>query len=174
MIFARCCIVAFAIAGGSALLGAGTPAPVTGGANQVGGISAVWPNAVFDGYVRMKPVYFGAPRSTDGLNEKPIDGKRAWLLEALISNGSTKPFADYPTIALADKDGVTADIRPFDSTNITLQLAQAQAARVRRVYWAPLDFVPDHILFTCAATKCRAMRVILPPSPATAPTPLGT
>jgi len=105
------------------------------------------------------------------VTEKPLDGKKIWLFEGLVSNGSKAAYLDDPTIALADKDGVTADLRSFDSKEIALILQPATAARVRRVYWAPPDFVPDHLLYACAAAKCKPMRLLLPANPAPAPSP---
>jgi len=35
------------------------PKPVAGGANQIAGVQARYPNAVFNGFVRIKPKDFG-------------------------------------------------------------------------------------------------------------------
>lgn len=140
---------------------AATPPP--GGANQAAGVEGTLSKPVFNGYVRIKPIYFGAPRSTDtlptwGADPPPAD-KQAFIFVGVISNGRSQPYADDPSFKLADGDGVLADTRAMGPT--TFNLPQAAASRFTVVFWAPKDFTPDHILFTCAATTCKPIRIRL-------------
>jgi hypothetical protein len=142
--------------------------PVPGGANQIRGTSVTYPATAFNGVVRLKPIYFGPPRATDKTPGKtPLPaGTRLWAFEAILSNGSTTTYLDQPDITLADKDGITADNDYVDTIGANpANLVQASAARIVRFYVAPLDFVPDHLLYVCKVAKCQALRILLPPQP---------
>jgi hypothetical protein len=141
--------------------GNATPTPAPGGSNQMKGTSAKYPATAFNGVVRLKPTYFGASRPTDKFASAPA-AKQVWVFEGIVSNGTAKTYIDDPTIVLADKDGITADNDYVDQLNESLSLVQAAATRIRRVYVAPSDFVPDHILYSCRVTKCQALRILLP------------
>ena len=141
---------------------AATPTP--GGANQAAGVEGSLSAPVFNGYVRIKPVYFGPPRSTDtlptsGADAPPAD-KQALIFVGIISNGRARPYIDDPSFKLSDSDGVLADTRAMGPD--TFNLPQAAGSRVTVVFWAPKDFVADHILFTCQATTCKPIRIRLP------------
>jgi hypothetical protein len=140
-------------------LGAGAkPTPVPGGANQAAGVQTTYPQPVFNGFVRIKPQYFGAPRAQDTITETPADPNlRVLVFSGIISNGRSQPYMDDPSILLSDADGVTADTRGVQPNGIILQ--QAAAAKLYVVFWAPKDFVPDHIVFTCQSTKCKPIRI---------------
>ena len=136
------------------------PTPVPGGAKQIEGVDAVYPNAAFNGFVRIVPKYFGPERSSDNVIEHPADpNQQVLVFEAIISDGRSQPYMDDPSIRLADTDGVTADTRSVEPNGIILQ--QASAAKLHVVFWAPKDFVPDHIVFSCQSTKCKAIRIHL-------------
>jgi hypothetical protein len=143
---------------------AATPPP--GGADQAAGVEGTMSQPVFNGYVRIKPIYFGPPRSTDTLptwgTEAPPADKQKLIFVGVVSNGRSQSYADDPSFKLADADGVLADTRAMAPD--VLNLPQAAAARVTVVFWAPKDFVPDHILFTCQATKCKPIRIAVPHS----------
>jgi|GEM_PF-3023240 len=133
-------------------------AVVPGGANQAAGVQSTYPQPVFNGFVRIKPKYFGAPRPQDPISEQPADpNKQVLVFSGIISNGRTQPYMDDPQILLADADGVTADTRSVQPNGIILQ--QAAAANLYVVFWAPKDFVPDHIVFTCQSTRCKPIRI---------------
>jgi hypothetical protein len=134
------------------------PTPVPGGANQAAGVQSTYPATVFNGFVRIKPKYFGPPRPQDTITETPVDGQQILVFSGTISDGRSQAYLDDPTIQLADADGVTADTRSIEPNGIILQ-TQASAARLYVVFWAPKDFVPDHILFTCNSTKCKPIRI---------------
>jgi hypothetical protein len=131
--------------------------PVPGGANQMNGVETTFPATIFNGFVRIKPKYFGPARPQDNVIETPSDGRVVLVFDGVISDGSTKPYMDDPSILLADADGITADTRSIEPNGIILQ--QATAAKLHVVFWAPKDFVPDHLLYACQATKCKAMRI---------------
>lgn len=133
------------------------PTPVPGGANQAAGVQATYPQPVFNGFVRIKPQYFGPPRPQDTIAETPADGRQVLVFSGVISNGQTKPYMDDPSILLSDADGITADTRSIEPNGIILQ--QAAGAKLYVVFWAPKDFVPDHIVFTCQSTKCKPIRI---------------
>lgn len=133
------------------------PALVPGGANQAAGVQATYPHPVFNGFVRIKPQYFGPPRPQDTITEQPSDGRQVLVFVGVISNGRTTPYMDDPTILLSDADGITADTRSIEPNGIILQ--QASAAKLYVVFWAAKDFVPDHIVFSCQATKCKPIRI---------------
>lgn len=130
---------------------------VQGGANQAAGVQSTYPQPVFNGFVRIKPQYFGPPRAQDTINETPADGRQVLVFVGVISNGRTTPYMDDPSILLSDADGVTADTRSVEPNGIILQ--QAAGAKLYVVFWAPKDFVPDHIVFTCQSTKCKPIRI---------------
>ena len=141
---------------------AATPPP--GGADQATGVEGTLSQPVFNGYLRIKSVYFGPPRSTDtlptwGAEPAPAD-KQKLIFVGVISNGRAQAYLDDPSFKLADADGVLADTRAMGPD--TFNLPQAAASRVTVVFWAPKDFVPDHILFMCQATKCKPIRISLP------------
>jgi hypothetical protein len=133
------------------------PTPVPGGANQAAGVQATYPQPVFNGFVRIKPKYFGPPRAQDTITETPADGRQVLVFEGVISDGRTTPYMDDPSILLSDADGITADTRSVEPNGIILQ--QAAGAKLYVVFWAPKDFVPDHIVFTCQSTKCKPIRI---------------
>jgi hypothetical protein len=131
---------------------------VPGGAKQVAGYEVTYPATAFNGVVRIKPQYFGAPRAQDPISERPADpDKQILVFAGVISNGRTQPYMDDPSIQIADKDGITADTRSVQPNGIILQ--QAAAAKLYVVFWAPKDFVPDHLVFTCQSTRCKAIRI---------------
>jgi len=130
---------------------------VPGGANQAAGVQVTYPQPAFNGFVRIKPKYFGPPRAQDTITETPSDGRQVLVFDAVISDGRTTPYMDDPSILLSDPDGITADTRSIEPNGIILQ--QASAAKLYVVFWAPKDFVPDHIVFTCRATKCKPIRI---------------
>ncbi len=131
--------------------------PVAGGANQAAGVEATYPQPVFNGFVRIKPKYFGPARPQDAITEQPTSDKQVLVFDGVISNGRTQPYMDDPRILLADADGIVADTRSVQPNGIILQ--QASAAKLYVVFWAPKDFVPDHIVFTCQATRCKPIRI---------------
>ncbi|MGZ3497342.1 MAG: hypothetical protein ACXWNK_07925 [Vulcanimicrobiaceae bacterium] len=141
-----------------------SPKAVQGGANQAEGVTGTFPHPVFDGVVRIKPTYFGPVRPTDKLppfgDGTPTEDKQALIFTAVISNGQSQPYLDDPSFHLADADGVLADTRAMGPNSFNLP--QAAAARVTVVFWAPKDFVPHHILFTCNSTHCKPIRIMLP------------
>ena len=132
--------------------------PVPGGANQIAGVRATFPAAVFNGFVRIKPKYFGPARAEDNIIEKPADpNTKIIVFSGVISDGSTKPYLDDPLIVLSDPDGVTITARSVQPNGIILQ--QAAGAKLTAVFWVPKDFVTDHLTFTCQSTKCKAIRI---------------
>ena len=132
--------------------------PIPGGANQVIGVSARFPATVFNGFIRIKPKYFGPARPEDNVIEKPADANtRLLAFSATISDGSTKPYLDNPLIVLADADGVTVTARTVQPNGIILQ--QAAGAKLTVVFWVPTDFVPDHLTYTCQSARCKAIRI---------------
>lgn len=133
------------------------PKPVAGGANQAAGVEVTYPQPVFNGFVRIKPKYFGPARPQDAITEQPSSDKVVLVFDGVISDGRTQPYMDDPRILLADADGIVADTRSVQPNGIILQ--QASAARLYVVFWAPKDFVPDHIVFTCQATRCKPIRI---------------
>ncbi|HEV3153998.1 MAG TPA: hypothetical protein VGZ02_09365 [Candidatus Baltobacteraceae bacterium] len=136
------------------------PSPVPGGANQIAGVQAVFPHPAFNGFVRIVPKYFGPERPSDNVIEHPSDpNMRVLIFEGVISNGRPAAYMDDPQILLADAGGITADTRSVQPNGIILQ--QAMAAKLQVIFWAPKDFVPDHIVYTCQATKCKAIRFLL-------------
>ena len=136
------------------------PSPEPGGANQLAGVQATFPHAAFNGFIRIVPKYFGPDRPSDNVIEHPSDpNMRVLVFEGIISDGRSQSYMDDPRILLADADGVTADTRSIEPNGIILQ--QAMAAKLHVVFWAPKDFVPDHIVYTCQATKCKAIRFLL-------------
>lgn len=130
---------------------------VPGGANQVNGVEATYPAPVFNGFVRIKPKYFGPARPQDNIIETPSDGQQVLVFEGIISNGRTAEYMDDPSILLSDADGVTADTRSIEPNGIILQ--QAAGAKLHVVFWAPKDFVPDHLVFSCRTAKCKPIRI---------------
>lgn len=133
------------------------PTPVPGGVNQAAGVEVTYPQTVFNGFVRIKPKYFGPARPQDRIVETPADGQQVLVFDGVISDGRTQPYMDDPTILLSDADGVTADTRSIEPNGIILQ--RAAGARLHVVFWAPQDFVPDHLVFTCNSTKCKPIRI---------------
>jgi hypothetical protein len=132
--------------------------PVPGGANQVAGVQAAYPNTVFNGFIRIKPKYFGPARPEDNIIEKPADANtKVMVFSGTISDGSTKPYLDNPLIVLADADGVTVTARSVQPNGIILQ--QAAGAKLTVVFWVPNDFVPDHLTYTCQSARCKAIRI---------------
>jgi hypothetical protein len=137
---------------------AAAPKVVPGGANQVNGVEATYPKTVFNGSVRIKPKYFGPARPQDNITEMPAEPDKVVLVfDGIISNGRTQPYLDNPQILLADSDGVTADTRSVQPNGIILQ--QAAAAHLVVVFWAPKDFVADHIVYTCQSARCKPIRI---------------
>lgn len=134
-----------------------TTSTAAGGANQVNGVQATYPATVFNGFVRIKPKYFGPARPTDSIVETPSDGQQVLVFEGVLSNGRTTPYMDDPTILLSDADGVTASTRSIEPNGIILQ--QAAGAKLYVIFWAPKDFVPDHIVFSCNTAKCKPIRI---------------
>mgnify|MGYP001308346440 CR=1 FL=1 len=133
------------------------PKPVAGGANQAAGVEVTYPQTVFNGFVRIKSKYFGPARPQDAITEQPASDKQVLVFDGVISNGRTQPYMDDPRILLSDADGIVADTRSVQPNGIILQ--QASAAKLYVVFWAPKDFVPDHIVFTCQATHCKPIRI---------------
>ncbi len=131
--------------------------PVAGGANQAAGVEATYPQTVFNGFVRIKPKYFGPAREQDTITEQPSPDKQVLVFEGVISDGRAESYMDDPRILLSDADGIVADTRSVSPNGIILQ--QASAAKLYVVFWAPKDFVPDHIVFTCQATHCKPIRI---------------
>lgn len=132
--------------------------PVAGGANQIAGVQATYPATVFNGFVRIKPKYFGPARAEDNIIEKPSDPNTSVVVfSGVISDGSTKPYLDDPLIVLSDPDGVAITARSVQPNGIILQ--QAAGAKLTAVFWVPKDFVTDHLTFTCQSTKCKAIRI---------------
>jgi hypothetical protein len=135
------------------------PKAVQGGANQVAGVQATYPQPVFNGSVRIKPKYFGPARPQDNITETPADPNKVVLVfDGIISNGRTQPYLDNPLILLSDADGVTADTRSVEPNGIILQ-QQASAAHLLVIFWAPKDFVADHILYSCQSARCKPIRI---------------
>jgi hypothetical protein len=132
-----------------------TPEP--GGANQAAGVESTYPQPVFNGFVRIRPKYFGPPRTQDTITETPADGRQVLVFDGVITNGRTTPYMDDPSILLSDADGITADTRSIEPNGIILQ--RASGARLYVVFWAPKDFVPDHLVFTCQSTTCKPIRI---------------
>ncbi len=131
---------------------------VPGGANQVAGVQAKYPATVFNGFIRIKPKYFGPARPADNIIEKPADATtRVMVFSGTISDGSTKPYLDNPLIVLADRDGVTVTARSVQPNGIILQ--QAAGAKLTVVFWVPNDFVPDHLTYTCQSARCKTIRI---------------
>lgn len=131
---------------------------VPGGANQAAGVEVTYPQTVFNGSVRIKPKYFGPARQTDTIPETPSDpNKQVLIFDGIISNGRTQPYLDNPQILLADSDGVTADTRSVQPNGIILQ--QAAAAHLVVIFWAPKDFVADHLVYTCQSARCKPIRI---------------
>jgi hypothetical protein len=123
-------------------------------------LDAVVPNAVFNGFVRIVPKYFGPERASDGIVERPADpNQRVLIFDAVISDGRSQPYADDPTIRLADADGVAADTRSVEPARIILR--QGSVVQLHVVFWAPKDFVPDRVVYACATANCKAMRMHL-------------
>lgn len=134
------------------------PKAVQGGANQAAGIEVTFPQTVFNGSVRIKPKYFGPARPQDHIIETPADPNKIVLVfDGIISNGRTQPYMDDPSVLLADSDGVTADTRSVEPNGIILQ--QAAAAHLVVIFWAPKDFVPDHLVYTCQSARCKPIRI---------------
>ena len=132
--------------------------PVPGGANQVAGVSARFPATVFNGFIRIKPKYFGPARPEDNIIEKPADANtRVMVFSGTISDGSTRAYLDNPLIVLADPDGVTVTARSVQPNGIILQ--QAAGAKLTVIFWVPSDFVPDHLTYTCQSARCKAIRI---------------
>lgn len=150
-------ICALALTLAAAFVSSAAAKPPAGGANQAAGVQVTYPQTVFNGFVRIKPKYFGAARPTDKIVEQPVSGKKVLVFEAVISDGRTQPYMDDPSILLSDADGITADTRSVEPNGIILQ--QASAAKLLVVFWAPDDFVPDHIVFTCQSTRCKPIRI---------------
>ena len=148
----------------SSAAGVAASTPPPGGANQAAGVEGTFGHPVFNGFVRIKPVYFGPPRANDTLpawgKDAPPTDKQALIFVGVISNGRATPYIDDPSFKLADADGILADTRAMDPD--TFNLPQAAASRVTVVFWAPKDFVPHHILFTCQGTPCKPIRIMLP------------
>ena len=137
---------------------AAAPKAVQGGANEAAGVESTFPQTVFNGSVRIKPKYFGPARSQDNITETPSDpNKQVLVFDGVISNGRTQPYLDNPEILLADSDGVTADTRSVEPNGIILQ--QAAAAHLVVVFWAPKDFVADHLVYTCQSARCKPIRI---------------
>jgi hypothetical protein len=131
---------------------------VPGGANQAAGVESTYPQTVFNGSVRIKPKYFGPVRPSDTIPETPSDpNKQVLIFDGIISNGRTQPYLDNPQILLADSDGVTADTRSVQPNGIILQ--QAAAAHLIVIFWAPKDFVADHLVYTCQSARCKPIRI---------------
>lgn len=151
-------LVALVSLSATAAFAAGSQQVVPGGANQAAGVEATYPQTVFNGFVRIKPKYFGPARPQDSVTEQPADTtKQVLVFEGVISDGRTQPYMDDPRILLADADGIVADTRSVQPNGIILQ--QASAAKLLVVFWAPKDFVPDHLVFTCQATRCKPIRI---------------
>ncbi len=133
------------------------PTPVPGGANQVTGVQASYPNTVFNGFVRIKPKYFGPARPQDNISEQPVDANtRVVVFNGIISNGRTQPYMDNPLIVLSDPDGVAITARSVQPNGIILQ--QAAGANLAVIFWVPKDFVPDHLTYTCQSARSKAIR----------------
>ena len=80
---------------------------VPGGANQAAGVQVTYPAPVFNGFVRIKPKYFGPPRSgKDNIVETPADRRQILVFEGVISNGRTTPYMDDPSILRAGSSRV--------------------------------------------------------------------
>jgi len=117
---------------------------VPGGANQVAGVQAKYPATVFNGFVRIKPKYFGPARPQDNIIEKPADANtRVMVFSGTISDGSTKPYLDDPLIVLADADGVTVTARSVQPNGSMLE--QAAGAKQSVVVWVPQDVGHDQL-----------------------------
>ena len=93
----------------------------------------------------------------DKIIETPADGQKVLVFEGVISNGRTVEYLDNPTILLSDSDGVTASTRSIEPNGIILQ--QAAGAKLYVIFWAPPDFVADHIVFSCQTAKCKPIRI---------------
>jgi len=131
---------------------------VPGGANQVSGVQARFPNAVFNGFVRIKPKYFGPARPQDGVIEQPADANtRVLVFSGVITDGRKQPYMDDPLIVLSDADGVAVTARSVQPNGIILH--QAMGAKLTVVFWVSKDYVPDHLTFTCQSTRCKAIRI---------------
>ena len=138
------------------------PTPVPGGANQAAGAQGDFHHPVFNGSVRIKATYFGAPQAGDdlGWGANPPADKQVLVFKGVLSNGRPQAYLDNPVFTLADADGVVAETK--NMSPITFNLPQAAGARVTVTFWAPKDFAPHHILFTCSTAKCKPMRILLP------------
>jgi hypothetical protein len=151
-------LVAFCVPCGSLA----APTPVPGGANQIAGVSAVFPATVFNGFVRIKPQYFGPARPQDGVTETPSNpGTQVLTFTGILSNGKTVPYMDNPLIVLSDANGVAIDARSVEPNGIILQ--QAAGANLKVIFWAPADFVADHLTYTCQSARCQAIRIVFKP-----------
>ena len=136
----------------------GGPTPLPGGANQVTGVSATFPDVVFNGFVRITPEYFGIPRPQEGVTETPADPSlQVLVFNGTISDGSTKPYLDNPLIVLSDQEGVAITARRVQPNGIILQ--QAAGANLIVEFWVPKTFVPDHLTYTCQSARCKAIRI---------------
>ena len=118
----------------------------------------LYPKAAFNGLIRLEPKYFGPARSTDDIAERPADPDvRILVFDALLTDVHSAHYTDDPNIRLVDTDGVSADTRTVQPDQITLQ--EGSTTRLHVVFWAPKDFVPDRIVFSCESTKCKTMRI---------------
>ncbi len=151
------CALTLALCAAPAAAASTKPGTVPGGANQAAGVQATYPHTVFNGFVRIKPKYFGPARPQDSGTEQPVPGKKVMVFDGIITNGRTTPYMDDPSILLSDADGVTADTRSVQPNGIILQ--RAAGARLYVVFWVPDGFVPDHLVFTCQSTKCTPIRI---------------
>ena len=138
------------------------PTPVPGGANQIAGVSAVFPATVFNGFVRIKPQYFGPARPQDGVTETPANpNTQVIAFTGILSNGKTVPYLDNPLIVLSDANGVAITARSVEPNGVILQ--QAAGANLKVIFWVPSDFVADHLTYTCQSARCQAIRIVFKP-----------
>lgn len=130
--------------------------PTRGGANHSESPNSIYPQAAFNVIVRVQPTYFGP--GSNGAVGRPADAnQRALLFVATITGEQAQPYVDAPEVELMDADGVMADVRRVTPANLNLQ---PKAAGTLYVYfWAPKDFVPDHVVYRCKSLPCKPLLI---------------
>jgi hypothetical protein len=157
-------------------VGAPTPTPIPGGANQVTGVSGKVGDTLFNGIIRLQVVEVrdATPADHPETMMAPAD-QRVMVMTTLVRNGLHQNFIDLITYSLADKDDVAYVIADHWIKPNPLNLPQGAAARQTAMFPVDKNYAPVKLLVQCATCNAQthfvAFRVVLMPQSATSPAP---
>lgn len=152
---------------------AAAPTPEPGGADAIAAVSGGFNTFVFNGLLRIKATELVAPAA--GSLAVPA-GQHYLVLHAIVKNGSTKSYTNYPPLdaTIVDADGVTIqtsksfgirddiDFMPR-VTSVETYLPGA-AWRTQIPFLVPNDFVPVKIVLSVPGDKHKAFRITVKPT----------